>query len=126
MTFKQRECTPFEEYIKQTGINISTEPRHRPKNIQPVPEFDQERVTKDLVDNTNNRIKSILKNDGSHITAPQSPQKEPSVNPVRAGNLPSPTMDKGTEAVDTTKTIKKHGDNHLQTAKKGESRGFCS
>ena len=35
LTFKQRECTPFEEFIKQTGINISTESRQRPKHIQP-------------------------------------------------------------------------------------------
>ena len=26
LTFRQRECTPFEEYINKTGMNISTEP----------------------------------------------------------------------------------------------------
>ena len=53
LTFRQRECTPFEEYVKKTGLNISTEPRHRPKTVQPVPDYDQdvERVTEILVDN---------------------------------------------------------------------------
>ena len=76
-------------------MNFSTEPRHRPKNIQPVTEFDQdaEHVTEILVDNTNNIVKSTLKNNGSHNTAPQSPQKDSTVNPIRAGNLRSPTMD---------------------------------
>ena len=77
LTFRQRECTPFEENIKKTGMNISTEPRHRPKTVQPVPDYDQdvERVTEILVDNPTNRPKSILKNQGSQITAPQSPPK---------------------------------------------------
>ena len=79
LTFKQRECTPFEEFIKTTGMNISTEPRHRPKTIQPVPEYDQdtERVTEILVDESTNRPKSILKNHGSQTTAPQSPNSQP-------------------------------------------------
>ena len=89
-TFKQRECTPFEEYIKKTGMNISTEPRHRPKTVQPVPDYDQdaEHGTEILVGNVNNRTKSILKNQGPHATAPQSPP----VNPIRAGTIPSATM----------------------------------
>ena len=96
LTFKRRECTPFEEYIKQTGINISTEPRHRPKHIQPVPEFDKdaERVTELIVDNTNNMVKPILKNNRPHtITAPQSPLRNSTVNTIRAGTLRSPSMD---------------------------------
>ena len=40
-TFRQRECTPFEEYIKKTGMNISTEPRYRPKTVQPVQDYDK-------------------------------------------------------------------------------------
>ena len=95
LTFRQRECTPFEEYIKKTGMNISTEPRHRPKIVQPVPHYDQdvERVAEILVENPTNRPKSILKNQGSQITAPQSPPKDQPVNPIRAGILRSPTMD---------------------------------
>ena len=95
LTFRQRECTPFEEYIKKTGMKISTEPRHRPKTVQPVPEYDQdaERVTEILIDDPTNRPKSILKNQGSQITAPQSPPKNQPVNPIRAGNLRSPTVD---------------------------------
>ena len=95
LTFRQRECTPFEEYIKKTGMNISTEPQHRPKTIQPVPDYDQdaERVTEILVDDTTNRPKSILKNQGPQITTPQSPPKDQPVHPIRAGILQSPTMD---------------------------------
>ena len=95
LTFRQRECTPFEEYIKKTGMNISTEPRHRPKTVQPVPEYDQdvERVTEILVDNLTNKPKSILKNQGSQITTPQSPPKNQQVNPIRAGIIRSPTKD---------------------------------
>ena len=77
-------------------MNISTEPRHRPKTVQPVPDYDQdvERVTELLVDNPTNRPKSILKNQGSQITAPQSPPiDQPVINPIRAGILRSPTMD---------------------------------
>ena len=76
-------------------MNISTEPRHRPKTVQPVPDYDQdvEPVTAILVDNPTNRPKSILKNQGSQITAPQSPPKGQQVNPIRAGILRSPTMD---------------------------------
>ena len=76
-------------------MNISTETRHRPKTVQLVPEYDQdvERVTEILVDNPTNRPKSILKNQGSQITAPQSPPKDQPVNPIRAGILRSPTMD---------------------------------
>ena len=76
-------------------MNISTEPRHRPKTVQPVPDYDQdvERVTEMLVDNLTNRPKSILKNQGSQITAPQSPPKDQQVNPIRAGIIRSPTMD---------------------------------
>ena len=65
LTFKQRECTPFEEYIKRPGMNITTDSRHRPKTVQqPVPDYDQdaERVTGILVDNTNNQAKSIITN----------------------------------------------------------------
>ena len=93
--FKQTECTPFEEYIKQTGMNISTEPHHRPKNIQPVPEYNQdaESVTDILVDHTNNTAKTILKNKGKHLPAPQSPPKNSTVNRTKTGNLRSPTMD---------------------------------
>ena len=120
LTFKQRECTPFEEFIKTTGMNISTEPRHRPKTIQPVPEYDQdtERVTEILVDESTTRPKSILKNHGSQTTAPQSPPKHQTTNPIRAGIVRSPTMDVApdchqtqkltdrttTEAVDLTQT----------------------
>ena len=99
LTFKQRECTPFLEYIKQTGMNFSnfsTEPRHRPKHIQPVPDFDQdaELVTENIVDNTDNMVKSLLKNKGPYIiTAPQSPQRDPTVHPIRAGTLRSPSID---------------------------------
>ena len=120
LPFKQRECTPFEEFIKTTGMNISTEPRHRPKTIQPVPEYDQdtERVTEILVDDSTNRPKSILKNHGSQTTAPQSPPKHQPANPIRAGIVRSSTMDVApdchqtqnltgrttTEAVDLTQT----------------------
>ena len=95
LTFRQRECTPFEEYIKKTGMNISAEPRLRPKTVQPVPDYDQdvERVTEILVDNPTNRPKPIIKNQGSQITAPQSPPKDQQVNPIRAGIIRSPTMD---------------------------------
>ena len=76
-------------------MNISTEPRHRPKTVQPVPDYDKdaERVTEILVDDSTNRPKFILKNHGSQITAPQSPPKDQPVNPIRAGILQSPTMD---------------------------------
>ena len=76
-------------------MNISTEPRHRPKTVQPVPDYDQnvERVTEILVDNPTNRPKSILKNQGPQITAPQSPPKDQQVNPIRAGIIRFPTMD---------------------------------
>ena len=120
LTFKQRECTPFEEFIKTTGMDISTEPRHRPKTIQPVPEYDQdtERVTEILVDDSTNRPKSILKNHGSQTTAPQSPPKHQPANLIRVGIIRSPTMDVApdchqtqkltgrttTEAVDLTQT----------------------
>ena len=75
-------------------MNISTEPRHRPKTVQPVPDHDHdaENVTEILVDNTNNKAKPILKNHGSHTTAPQSPPKYHRVNTIRSGTLPSPTM----------------------------------
>ena len=120
LTFKQRECTPFEEFIKKTGMNISTEPRHRPKTVQPVPEYDQdaEQVTEIIVDESTNKPKSILKDHGSQTTAPQSPPKNQPVNPIRAGRIRSPTMDVApdchqnenltgrttTEAVDLTQT----------------------
>ena len=91
LTFKQREYTPFQEYIKNTGKNISTDPRHRPKPVQPVPESDQdaEHVTEILAEPQG---QSVLKNQGSHTTAPQSPPKDHPVNPMRAGTLRSPTM----------------------------------
>ena len=39
-------------------------------------------------------VKCILKNNGPHtITAPQSSLRNPIVNPIRAGTLPSPSMD---------------------------------
>ena len=101
-------------------MNITTEPRHRPITIQPVPEYDQdtERVTEILVDDSTNRPTSILKNHGSQTTAPQSPPKHQPANPIRAGIVRSPTMDVApdchqtqkltgsttTEAVDLTQT----------------------
>ena len=62
--------------------------------MQPVPDYDQdaEHVTEILVNNTNNRTKSILKNQGSQTTAPQSPPKDHPVNLIRAGTLRFPTM----------------------------------
>ena len=39
-----------------------------------------------------NRTKSILKNQASHATAPQSPPKDHPINPIRAGTVRSPTM----------------------------------
>ena len=95
LTFRQKECTPFEEYIRKTGMNISTEPQHRPKTIQPVPDYDQdaERVTEILVDDTTNKPKSILKKQGPQISTPQSPPKDQPVHPIRAGILRSPAMD---------------------------------
>ena len=77
-------------------MNISTEPCHRPKNTQPVPEFDQdaERVTEYLVDNADNMDKSILKNNRPYtITDTQSPRRYPTVIPIRTGTLQSPSMD---------------------------------
>ena len=76
-------------------MKISTEPRHRPETVQLVPDYDQdaELVTKILVDDPTNRPNSILKNQGSQITAPQSPPKDQPVNPIRAGILRSATMD---------------------------------
>ena len=76
-------------------MNISTEPQHRPKTIQPVPDYNQdaERVTEILVDDSTNRPKSILKNQGPQTTTPQSPPKDQPVHPIRAGILRSPTMD---------------------------------
>ena len=77
-------------------MNIFTEPGHRPKHIQRVPEFDQnaERVIETLVDNTDNMVKSLLKHNGPYITtAPHSPQRNPTVNPIRTGTLRSPSMD---------------------------------
>ena len=50
-------------------------------------------MTEILVDDSTNRPKSILKNQGSQITAPQSPPKDQPVNPIRAGILLSSTMD---------------------------------
>ena len=50
-------------------------------------------VTEILVDKPTNKPKSILKNQASQITAPQSPPKDQTVNPIRAGILQSPTMD---------------------------------
>ena len=95
LTFKQQECTPFEEYIKKTGMNISTEPRHRSKTVQPIPDYNQdaEHVTEILVDISQNNTKPILKNQGSYTTAPHSPPKDQPTNPIRAGIIRSPTMD---------------------------------
>ena len=75
-------------------MNVSTEPRHRPKTVQPVPDYDQDakHVTEILVDKMNNRTKSILKNKGSHTTTPQSPLKDHPVNPIRARTIRSQTM----------------------------------
>ena len=50
-------------------------------------------MTEILVDNTTNKLKSILKIHGPQTTAPQSPPKDHPVNPIRAGILRSPTMD---------------------------------
>ena len=76
-------------------MNSSTEPRHRPKHIQPVPEFDQdaERVTEVIVDITDNIVKPILKNNRPHTSSPLSPLRNPTVNPIRAGPLRTPSMD---------------------------------
>ena len=77
-------------------MNISIEPRHRPKHIQLVPEFDQdaERVTEIIVDNAHNTVKPILKKNRPHTTTiPQSPLRNLTVNPIRAGTLRSPSMD---------------------------------
>ena len=77
-------------------MNIFTEPRHRPRHIQPVPEFDHdaERVTEIIVDNTNDTVKPILKNNRRHtITTPQSPPRNSTTNPIRAGTLRSPSID---------------------------------
>ena len=95
LTFKHQECTPFEEYIRTTGMNISTEPRHRSKTVQPIPNYDQdaEHVTKIIVDLPQDNLRPILKNQGSHATAPHSPSREQSTNPIRAGIIRSPTMD---------------------------------
>ena len=75
-------------------MNISTEPRHRPKTVQPIPDYDQdaEHVTEILVDITQNNIKSILNNQGSYTTAPKSPPKDQPTNPIRAGIIRSLTM----------------------------------
>ena len=93
--FKQQECTPFEEYIRKTGMNIYTEPRHRSKTVQPIPDYNQdaEHVTEILVDISQNNVKPILKNQGSYTTAPLSPPKDQPRNPIRAGIIRSPTMD---------------------------------
>ena len=95
LTFKQQECTPFEEYIRKTGMNISTEPRYRSKTVQPIPDYNQdvEHVTEILVDISQNNVKSILKNQGSYTMAPHSPPKDQPRNPIRAGIIRSPTMD---------------------------------
>ena len=95
LTFKQQKCTPFEEYIRKTGMNISTEPRYRPKTVQPIPDYNQdvEHVTEILVDISQNNVKSILKNQGSYTMAPHSPPKDQPRNPIRAGIIRSPTMD---------------------------------
>ena len=95
LTFKHQECTPFEEYIRKTGMNISTEPRHRSKTVQPIPNYDQdaEHVTEIIVDLPQDNLRPILKNQGSHATAPHSPSREQSTNPIRAGIIRSPTMD---------------------------------
>ena len=82
LIFKQHECTPFEEYIRKTGMNISTED-----------DQDAERVAEIVVDDSTNRPKSILTNHGSQIMAPQSPPKDQPVNTIRAGILQSPTVD---------------------------------
>ena len=75
-------------------MNISTEPRHRPKTVQPIPDYNQdaEHVTEILVDITQNNNKSILKNQGSYTTAHQSPPKTQPTNPIRASIIRSPTM----------------------------------
>ena len=95
LTFKQQECTPFEEYIRKTGMNISTEPRHWSKTVQPIPDYNQdaEHVTEILVDISQNNVKPIIKNQGSYTTAPHSPPKDQPRNPIRAGIIRSPTMD---------------------------------
>ena len=95
LTFKQQECTPFEEYIRKTGMNISSEPRYRSKTVQPIPDYNQdaEHVTEILVDFSQNNAKPILKNQGFYTTAPHSPPKDQPINPIRAGIIRSPTMD---------------------------------
>ena len=95
LTFKQQECTPFEEYIRKTGMNISTEPRRRSKTVQPIPDYNQdaEHVTEILVDISQNNAKPILKNQGFYTKAPHSPPKDQPINPIRAGIIRSPTMD---------------------------------
>ena len=45
LTFKQQECTPFEEYIRKTGMNISTEPQVQ--NRPTYPRLQPRRRTRD-------------------------------------------------------------------------------
>ena len=65
-------------------MNISTKPRHQPKHIQPVPEYDQddEGVTEILADHTN-QTKSILKIKGSTPIITLSPTKYQIPNTIR-------------------------------------------
>ena len=76
-------------------MNISTEPRHRSKTVQPIPDYNQdaEHVTEILVDISQKNVKPKLKNQRSYTTAPHSPPKDQPINPIRAGIIRSPTMD---------------------------------
>ena len=104
-------------------MNISTEPRHRSKTVQPIPDYNQdaEHVTEILVDISQNNVKPILKNQGFYTTAPHSPPKDQPINPIRAGIIRSPTMDVAPDSHQQDRsrgpgpTYTQFGDKHLQT-----------
>ena len=75
------------EYLHRTTSSTKDHPTH--PNIQP----GCRTCDRNISDHTSHTTKSILKNNLPHNTAPQSPHKEQTVNPARAGNLRSPTMD---------------------------------
>ena len=84
--FKHRENTPFEEYIRLTGMIISTDHRKQKEAAQLFLEYiqDAERITEIRVDHTNPKSKSILKTKEPklpiaqyHTIADQRPRNQP-------------------------------------------------
>ena len=93
------------EYLHRTTSSTKDHPTH--PNLQP----GRRTCDQGISDHTSHTTKSILKNNLPHNTVPQTPHQEQTVNPARAGNLRSPTMDMApdfhqTEAVDPVNTAR--------------------